>query len=169
MHILIVEYRTFAHFSLLAPFSVSFLKWLSLKCSLHNRYSISPSNIPKDQIGSSKFLDIQAAVFMSKDCMHLCELPSIVLLNIYSYMWHIFTKIAIQFFSVWIRLIVEFPATGGAIPTWAFNTIKLIRYVTSFDYFIMICEIVFLIFIIYYSVEEILEVSNSNFVTRTQQ
>ncbi|CAG5115064.1 unnamed protein product [Candidula unifasciata] len=57
-----------------------------------------------------------------------------------------------------VRLLVEFPATGGAIPSWTFRTVKLIRYVTIGDYFIMACEIIFCIFILYYTVEEILEI-----------
>ncbi|BFZ03163.1 hypothetical protein BsWGS_06202 [Bradybaena similaris] len=57
-----------------------------------------------------------------------------------------------------VRLLVEFPATGGAIPSWTFRTVKLIRYVSAGDYFIMACEIIFCIFIFYYTVEEILEI-----------
>lgn len=57
-----------------------------------------------------------------------------------------------------IRLIVEFPATGGAISSWDFRTVKLIRYVTIKDYFIMACELIFVLFIFYYIVEEALEV-----------
>ncbi|XP_053477499.1 polycystic kidney disease 2-like 1 protein [Ictalurus furcatus] len=57
-----------------------------------------------------------------------------------------------------IRLVVEFPATGGAIPSYQIRTVKLIRYVTSWDYFILGCEIVFCVFVLYYIVEEILEV-----------
>uniref|UniRef100_A0A6I8R678 Polycystic kidney disease 2-like 1 n=1 Tax=Xenopus tropicalis TaxID=8364 RepID=A0A6I8R678_XENTR len=56
-----------------------------------------------------------------------------------------------------LRLVVEFPATGGAIPSWQIRTVKLIRYVSGWDYFIIGCEIVFCIFIFYYVVEEILE------------
>uniref|UniRef100_A0A672GSW8 Polycystic kidney disease 2-like 1 n=1 Tax=Salarias fasciatus TaxID=181472 RepID=A0A672GSW8_SALFA len=56
-----------------------------------------------------------------------------------------------------IRLVVEFPATGGAIPSYQIRTVKLIRYITVWDYFILGCEIVFCIFILYYIVEEILE------------
>ncbi|KAG1951065.1 polycystic kidney disease 2-like 1 protein [Pimephales promelas] len=56
-----------------------------------------------------------------------------------------------------IRLVVEFPATGGAIPSYQIRTVKLIRYVTTWDYFIIGCEIVFCVFILYYIVEEILE------------
>uniref|UniRef100_A0A671NSS1 Polycystic kidney disease 2-like 1 protein n=1 Tax=Sinocyclocheilus anshuiensis TaxID=1608454 RepID=A0A671NSS1_9TELE len=56
-----------------------------------------------------------------------------------------------------IRLVVEFPATGGAIPSYQIRTVKLIRYVTTWDFFIIGCEIVFCVFILYYIVEEILE------------
>ncbi|XP_048663097.1 polycystic kidney disease 2-like 1 protein isoform X2 [Marmota marmota marmota] len=54
-------------------------------------------------------------------------------------------------------LVVEFPATGGAIPSWQIRTVKLIRYVSNWDFFIVGCEIIFCIFILYYVVEEILE------------
>ncbi|OCT71797.1 polycystic kidney disease 2-like 1 protein [Xenopus laevis] len=56
-----------------------------------------------------------------------------------------------------LRLVVEFPATGGAIPSWQIRTVKLIRYISRWDYFIIACEIVFCLFISYYVVEEILE------------
>lgn len=52
---------------------------------------------------------------------------------------------------------VEFPATGGAIPSYQIRTVKLIRYITYWDYFILGCEMVFCLFILYYVVEEILE------------
>ena len=62
------------------------------------------------------------------------------------------------------RLLVEFPATGGAIPSWTFRTVKLIRYVTIGDYFVLACEAIFCLFILYYSVEEIIEVSGNGYV-----
>lgn len=55
------------------------------------------------------------------------------------------------------RLVVEFPATGGAIPSWQICTVKLIRCVSNWDFFIIGCEIIFCIFIFYYVVEESLE------------
>lgn len=55
------------------------------------------------------------------------------------------------------RLVVEFPATGGAIPSYQIRTVKLIRYINYWDYFVLGCEVVFCIFILYYVVEEILE------------
>ncbi|XP_072280528.1 polycystin-2-like protein 1 [Pyxicephalus adspersus] len=56
-----------------------------------------------------------------------------------------------------LRLVVEFPATGGAIPSWQIRTVKLIRYVSNWDFFIIACEIIFCVFIFYYVVEECLE------------
>ncbi|XP_058507894.1 polycystin-2-like protein 1 [Solea solea] len=56
-----------------------------------------------------------------------------------------------------IRLVVEFPATGGAIPSYQIRTVKLIRYINYWDYFILGCEVVFCLFILYYVVEEFLE------------
>uniref|UniRef100_A0A8C5PTC4 Polycystic kidney disease 2-like 2 protein n=1 Tax=Leptobrachium leishanense TaxID=445787 RepID=A0A8C5PTC4_9ANUR len=43
------------------------------------------------------------------------------------------------------RLIVEFPATGGAIPSSKFYAVKLLRYVSDTDYFLAFCEILFLL------------------------
>jgi len=57
-----------------------------------------------------------------------------------------------------VKLLVEFPATGGAIPSWSFRTVKLIRYVTVQDFFIMACECMFCLFILYYTIEEIIEI-----------
>jgi len=57
-----------------------------------------------------------------------------------------------------IRLLVEFPATGGAIPSWNFRTVKLIRYVSALDYFVLACECIFVLFIIYYIIEEAIEI-----------
>ncbi|XP_069466725.1 polycystin-2-like protein 1 isoform X2 [Ambystoma mexicanum] len=56
-----------------------------------------------------------------------------------------------------LRLVIEFPATGGAIPSSQIRTVKLIRYVSGWDYFIIACEIIFCVFIVYYIVEEVLE------------
>jgi hypothetical protein len=56
------------------------------------------------------------------------------------------------------RLVAEFPSTGGVVPSYQLNTVKLIRYVTGADYFVMACEIFIVIFLVYYTIEEILEV-----------
>ncbi|XP_075258867.1 polycystin-2-like isoform X2 [Convolutriloba macropyga] len=57
-----------------------------------------------------------------------------------------------------ITLRLEFPPTGGAIPSWQFRTVKLIRYVSAFDRFVYLCEVLFILFIIYYIIEEMLEI-----------
>ncbi|TRY56170.1 hypothetical protein DNTS_002527 [Danionella cerebrum] len=57
-----------------------------------------------------------------------------------------------------VRLLVEFPATGGAVSSWRFQTVRLIRYVSSWDYFVGMCEVVFCLFVLYYLVEEYLEI-----------
>ncbi|XP_007562015.1 polycystin-2 isoform X1 [Poecilia formosa] len=56
------------------------------------------------------------------------------------------------------RLLVEFPATGGAVTSWHFQTVRLVRYVSSWDYFVGVCEVAFCLFILYYVVEEVLEI-----------
>jgi len=56
-----------------------------------------------------------------------------------------------------VKYIFEFPAAGGVTSSSQFNAIKLIRYNDPVDYFVMACEIVFLLFVLYYTVEEIKE------------
>ncbi|XP_023689469.2 polycystin-2-like protein 1 [Paramormyrops kingsleyae] len=56
-----------------------------------------------------------------------------------------------------ISLLVEFPAAGGAVTSYQFRTVKLIRYISTWDFFVFGCEMVFCLFILYYIVEEILE------------
>ncbi|XP_054715957.1 polycystin-2-like [Uloborus diversus] len=60
-----------------------------------------------------------------------------------------------------VKIVFEFPATGGMIPSWSFRTVKLLRYVTTSDYFIFICEIIFTVFVVYYLIEEILEIKRN--------
>uniref|UniRef100_A0A674PP78 Polycystin-2 n=1 Tax=Takifugu rubripes TaxID=31033 RepID=A0A674PP78_TAKRU len=57
-----------------------------------------------------------------------------------------------------VRLLVEFPATGGVLTSWQFQTVRLIRYMSSWDYFVGLCEVAFSLFILYYIVEEVLEI-----------
>ncbi|CAF2671199.1 unnamed protein product [Rotaria sp. Silwood2] len=62
-----------------------------------------------------------------------------------------------------VQLIFEFPAVGGLITSSIFRAVKLIRYVHTFDYFVLGCEILFILFIAYYTIEEILEIRNFKF------
>ncbi|XP_076368473.1 polycystin-2-like [Tachypleus tridentatus] len=59
------------------------------------------------------------------------------------------------------RIVFEFPPTGGMIPSWTFRTVKLLRYAVPFDYFIMGCEIMYSVFIVYYIIEEAIEISKN--------
>jgi len=54
--------------------------------------------------------------------------------------------------------VAELPATGGVVPSWQLRTVKLLRYVTPMDYFVLACEIIFMLFIVYYTIEEAIEV-----------
>uniref|UniRef100_A0A4W6BZI6 Polycystin-2 n=1 Tax=Lates calcarifer TaxID=8187 RepID=A0A4W6BZI6_LATCA len=56
------------------------------------------------------------------------------------------------------RLLVEFPATGGVVTSWQFQTVRLVRYVSSWDCFVGMCEVAFCLFVLYYVVEEVLEI-----------
>lgn len=53
---------------------------------------------------------------------------------------------------------MEFPATGGLLTSWQFQTVKLIHYISTLDFFLAACEMVFCLFVLYYMVEEILEI-----------
>nr|XP_008512032.1 PREDICTED: polycystic kidney disease 2-like 2 protein [Equus przewalskii] len=58
-----------------------------------------------------------------------------------------------------IRLVAEFPATGGILTSWQFYSVKLLRYVSYYDYFIASCEITFCIFLIVFTTQEIKNIS----------
>lgn len=57
-----------------------------------------------------------------------------------------------------IRLVMEFPSTGGVLNTWVVRTSKLLRYVSDMDYFIACAEGFFVLFIIYFTIEELLDI-----------
>ena len=59
------------------------------------------------------------------------------------------------------RMVLEFPPTGGVITSTNIRPVKLIRYASPFDYFVMACECIFCLFIFYYIIEELLEVRMS--------
>ncbi|KAJ6667915.1 hypothetical protein lerEdw1_016236 [Lerista edwardsae] len=54
-------------------------------------------------------------------------------------------------------LLVEFPATGGALPSWQFHSVKLLRYVTYYDYFLASCEVIFCLFIFTFIIQELIK------------
>lgn len=55
------------------------------------------------------------------------------------------------------KLIAEFPATGGMITSWQFRTLSLL-FSDSQSTFNLIACILFIFFIIYYAIEEIIEI-----------
>uniref|UniRef100_A0A8C3TPA3 Polycystin-2 n=1 Tax=Catharus ustulatus TaxID=91951 RepID=A0A8C3TPA3_CATUS len=57
-----------------------------------------------------------------------------------------------------VRLLVEFPATGGLVTSWQFQPVRLIHYISTFDFFLAACEMSFCLFVLYYMVEEVLEI-----------
>ncbi|NXH14048.1 PK2L2 protein, partial [Bucco capensis] len=52
-----------------------------------------------------------------------------------------------------IRLVVEFPATGGALTSSHIYSVKLLRYVTAYDYFLASCEVSFCLFIMTFIIQ----------------
>ncbi|XP_040614007.1 polycystic kidney disease 2-like 2 protein isoform X2 [Mesocricetus auratus] len=54
-----------------------------------------------------------------------------------------------------VRLVAEFPATGGLLTSWQFYSVKLLRYVTHYDYFIASCEIIFCVFLFVFITQEL--------------
>ncbi|ESO05739.1 hypothetical protein HELRODRAFT_171406 [Helobdella robusta] len=57
-----------------------------------------------------------------------------------------------------VKLIAELPPTGGIVPSYVIRPVKLVRYNTIGDFVVLASEIIFCIFVIYYIVEEILEI-----------
>uniref|UniRef100_A0A8C5JLF4 Polycystin-2 n=1 Tax=Junco hyemalis TaxID=40217 RepID=A0A8C5JLF4_JUNHY len=57
-----------------------------------------------------------------------------------------------------IRLLIEFPATGGLVTSWHFQPVRLIHYISTSDFFLAACEMSFCLFVLYYMVEEVLEI-----------
>ncbi|XP_062910928.1 polycystin-2-like protein 2 [Mobula hypostoma] len=62
-----------------------------------------------------------------------------------------------------VRLLVEFPASGGAITSSEFYAVKLLRYVSKFDLFLAACEIIFCLFIFNYIIQEGIELYSCRF------
>ena len=66
--------------------------------------------------------------------------------------------------QLFLRIVFEFYPTGGIFPMSNFLTVKLLRYVTPWDYFTLSCELIFCGFVAYYLVEEILEIRKHKFL-----
>ncbi|KAL5965302.1 Polycystin-2 [Taenia solium] len=59
-----------------------------------------------------------------------------------------------------VSLVAELPPTGGILINSEFRTVKLLRYVRTQDYVVLVFECFFLLFIVYYIAEEVIEVCN---------
>ncbi|XP_037253342.1 polycystic kidney disease 2-like 2 protein [Falco rusticolus] len=57
-----------------------------------------------------------------------------------------------------IRLVVEFPATGGALTSSHIYSVKLLRYITYYDYFLASCEVTFCLFIITFIIHKAIKI-----------
>ena len=64
----------------------------------------------------------------------------------------------INMFAV-VKLVFELPASGGVIPNGFFTVMKLIRYRSNFEYFILANEFLLLGFLLFYSIEEVIEIA----------
>eukprot|EP01028_Stygiella_incarcerata_P009042 TRINITY_DN413_c0_g1_i1.p1 TRINITY_DN413_c0_g1~~TRINITY_DN413_c0_g1_i1.p1 ORF type:complete len:703 (+),score=182.28 TRINITY_DN413_c0_g1_i1:265-2373(+) len=63
----------------------------------------------------------------------------------------------LNLFSV-IRLLVEFPPTGGSVPTSVFRSLPLFKYVSTGDYVVLVFELLFVCMVLYYTLEEIADI-----------
>eukprot|EP00762_Andalucia_godoyi_P008337 ANDGO_07357.mRNA.1 Polycystin-2 len=57
-----------------------------------------------------------------------------------------------------MKMVNEFPASGGAVNSASTRTILLFPYVSTTDYIILALEILFVMMIVYYMVEELIEI-----------
>ena len=63
----------------------------------------------------------------------------------------------INLFAV-VKLLFEFPATGGIRPLSDIQIIKLLKYAERTDFLLLASELIFIVFILYYCVEELFEI-----------
>ena len=61
------------------------------------------------------------------------------------------------------RLTFEFPPTGGVIPDQSITTVRLLKYTENIDYLLLATEVIFALFIVYYIIEEIIEIRKNGF------
>ena len=62
------------------------------------------------------------------------------------------------------KLIAEFPATGGMFTSWQFRTLNLLENSSQAQIGLYVCFIMFLIFIVYYTIEEFFEITALGFI-----
>ncbi|MBN3276200.1 PKD2 protein, partial [Polyodon spathula] len=57
-----------------------------------------------------------------------------------------------------VRLVAETPATGGVLTSWEFYSVKLLRYISKYDYFLASCEVLFILFIFAFFIQECIDI-----------
>ena len=63
----------------------------------------------------------------------------------------------VNLFAV-VKLFFEFPPTGGIFPQQDIQIIKLLKYAEYTDFLLLASELLFILFILYYCVEEMFEI-----------
>ncbi|XP_025414980.1 polycystin-2-like isoform X2 [Sipha flava] len=58
-----------------------------------------------------------------------------------------------------VKLVFEFPASGGIVPSYSFRTVKLYRYAVADTILSLVGMCTVVMFIVYFTLEEILEIS----------
>src|SRR6218665_1184927 len=61
------------------------------------------------------------------------------------------------------KLIAEFPATGGMFTSWQFRTLNLLENASDAPIALYICFVFFVLFVIYYTIEELIEIKTLGF------
>ncbi len=59
---------------------------------------------------------------------------------------------------IYYRLAWEFSVSGGIVTSWSIRAVRLLRYIDTFDFVVFGFEIVFIIFTLYYTIQEFIEV-----------
>ena len=72
-------------------------------------------------------------------------------------------KFIIKIFPLLSRLAFEFPAVGGILPSQTLTSVKLLKYTSPEDYVLMAAEFIFIIYILYYIIEETIEIKMHGF------
>lgn len=62
------------------------------------------------------------------------------------------------------KLIAEFPATGGLLTSWQFRTLNLLENSSDAPIALYLCFFLFILFILYYTIEELFEIRALGFV-----
>ncbi|KAJ8869809.1 hypothetical protein PR048_028818 [Dryococelus australis] len=54
-----------------------------------------------------------------------------------------------------VKLLVEFPPFYHAIPSWYITTFRFVKYTTSFEIFVLACEVTVVVFNLFYTIEAV--------------